>query len=114
MANILHVQDGDWQSIERGAKPALVDFWAEWCGPCRMLAPTFEKLAEKYAEQITFAKVDVDALGDLANRFGVRSIPTLLLFRQGDVVERIVGVQSFENLSRLLDRNMATPLKSQT
>lgn len=111
MANILHVQDGDWQSIESGAKPALVDFWAEWCGPCRMLAPTFEKLAEKYAEQITFAKVDVDALGDLANRFGVRSIPTLLLVRRGEVVERIVGVQSLENLSRLLDRYVATPEK---
>ncbi len=111
MANILHVQDGDWQSIENGAKPALVDFWAEWCGPCRMLAPTFEKLAEKYAEQITFAKVDVDALGDLANRFGVRSIPTLLLFRQGEVVERIVGVQSLETLSRLLDRYVPTPVK---
>ncbi len=111
MANILHVQDGDWQSIESGVKPALVDFWAEWCGPCRMLAPAFEKLAEKYAEQITFAKVDVDALGDLSSRFGVRSIPTLLLFRQGQVVERIVGVQSFETLTRLLERYVATPEK---
>jgi len=104
MGNVLHVQQADWPGIESGAKLALVDFWAEWCAPCRMLGPTFEKLAETYGGEITFAKVNVDELPEVANKYGIRSIPTLLLFRDGNVVERVIGVQPQEALSRLLDR----------
>jgi len=84
-----------------------VDFWAEWCSPCRMLTPTFEKLAEKYGNEITFAKVNVDELPDLAGKYAVRSIPTLLLMRQGNVLEQVVGTRSYDELARILDRHLA-------
>ena len=104
MGNVLHVQQGDWQAIQSAAKPAFVDFWAEWCAPCRMLSPTFERLAETYGNAITFAKVDVDELPELADKYAIRSIPTLLLLREGNVVERLVGLRSQQELERLLDQ----------
>ena len=112
MESILHVKNGDWQAIEKSPRATLVDFWAEWCGPCRMLAPTFEKLAAKYGNEVTFAKVDVDELPDVASKFGIRSIPTLLLLREGKVVEQWVGVRSYDDLSRSLDRHVTTAAKS--
>jgi thioredoxin 1 len=105
MEKVLHVEAADWQGIETGAKPVFLDFWAEWCGPCKMLAPTFERLAERFGEQITFAKVNVDDLPDVANRFAVRSIPTLVLLRAGNVVERLVGLRSEQELARVLSRH---------
>ena len=97
MEKILHVQAGDWPAIQSSEKPVLVDFWAEWCSPCRMLAPTFEKLAEKYGDQIEFAKVNVDEVPELANHFAVRSIPTLVLLRDGVVVEQLVAPDPTRN-----------------
>ncbi len=88
--------------METSSKPVLVDFWAEWCGPCRMIAPTFEKLARNFANEITFAKVDVDELPEVASRYAVRSIPTLILFRGGNVAERVVGLTSYEQLAQML------------
>jgi len=72
-----------------------------------MLTPTFEKLAEKYGNEITFAKVNVDELPDLAGKYAVRSIPTLLLMRQGNVLEQVVGTRSYDELARILDRHLA-------
>jgi thioredoxin 1 len=112
MDSVLHVQQGEWQSIEASNKPVLVDFWAEWCAPCRMLGPTFEKLAEKYRNDITFAKVNVDELPDVAGKYSVRSIPTLLLLRQGNVLEQVVGTRSYDELARILDRHL-TPAVQQ-
>jgi thioredoxin 1 len=112
MDSVLHVQQGEWQSIEASNKPVLVDFWAEWCAPCRMLGPTFEKLAEKYRNEITFAKVNVDELPDVAGKYSVRSIPTLLLLRQGSVLEQVVGTRSYDELARILDRHL-TPTVQQ-
>ena len=106
MENILHVQKDQWPEIEAGGKPVFVDFWAEWCAPCRMLAPTFDKLAAKYADEVTFAKVNVDKLPELAGKFGIRSIPTLLLLREGRVVEQLSGTRSYEELERLLERHV--------
>ncbi len=76
----------------------LVDFWAEWCAPCRMLAPTLEELASELGDAVKFVKVNVDEDSELAGEFGVMSIPTLLLFREGEPVERILGVLPREQL----------------
>jgi thioredoxin len=110
MEKILHVQAGDWPAIQSSEKPVLADFWAEWCSPCRMLAPTFEKLAEKYGDQIEFAKVNVDEVPELANHFAVRSIPTLVLLRDGVVVEQLVGARPYQELARLLERHVTVPV----
>lgn len=79
------------QVILNGGKPAMVDFWAAWCGPCRMIAPHVEALAQEYAGRAIVAKVDVDANRQTAIRFGIQSIPTLLFFKDGQVVDRVVG-----------------------
>ena len=104
MGDILYVQQGGWQEVESSSKPVLVDFWAEWCPPCRMLAPAFEKLAENYGHQIRFAKVNVDELPDIANKFSIRSIPTLILMQGGNVVETLVGLRSEQELAQVLSR----------
>jgi thioredoxin 1 len=112
MDSIRHVQQqGEWQSIEASDKPVFVDFWAEWCTPCRMLTPTFEKLAGKYSNEITFAKINVDELPDVAGKYAVRSIPTLLLLRQGNVLEQVVGTRSYDELARILDRHLAAAVQ---
>jgi len=111
MENILHVQAANWPTLEASAKPVLVDFWAEWCSPCRMLGPTFQKLADRYGNEITFAKVNVDELPDLAGKFGIRSIPTILLFSEGRVVEQIVGMRSYDDLAQILDRYVPSTAK---
>ena len=113
MGNIMHVQQGDWQQVECSVKPVLVDFWAEWCPPCRMLAPTFEKLAANYGEEISFAKVNVDELPEVASQYGIRSIPTLLLLRDGEVVEELVGARPYQDLARILDRHLSAAEKCQ-
>jgi len=104
MEKVLHVQPADWQGIETSAKPVFLDFWADWCGPCKMLGPTFDRLAEKYGEQVTFAKVNVDEMPDVANKFAVRSIPTLVLLQNGNEVERLVGLRSEQELAQVLSR----------
>jgi thioredoxin 1 len=103
MGNIVHIQQGDWQDVESSPKPVLVDFWAEWCAPCRLLAPTFEKLAANYSNEFSFAKVNVDELPEVAVQYGIQSIPTLLLLRKGEVVQEIVGARSYQDLARVLD-----------
>lgn len=81
----------------------LVDFWASWCGPCKMLAPTVDKLAEKYDGKVIVGKVDVDEEQELARQFGVMSIPTVVLFKDGKEVQRTVGVQPQAAFERLVD-----------
>jgi thioredoxin 1 len=112
MGNIIDVQQGDWENVESSTKPVLVDFWAEWCAPCRTLAPTLERLAENYGNDITFAKVNVDELPDVAIQYGIRSIPTLLLLRMGKVVEQLVGTRPYEDLARILDQNVTAAEES--
>jgi len=91
-ANILEITDGTFDSEVAGSELTMVDFWAEWCGPCRMVAPVVEELAESYAEKgLKVGKVDVDENPNVAARYGIRSIPTILFFKDGEVVDRIVG-----------------------
>jgi thioredoxin 1 len=94
MAQALHLtQDEFDREILQSDQPALVDFWAPWCGPCQMMGPTIDKLAGDYAGRVKVAKVNVDDAPDLATRYGIRSIPSLLFFNNGHVVDQLVGVQ---------------------
>ena len=86
--------------------PILVDFWAEWCGPCRMVAPVLEQLAKDYAGKVRVGKVNVDEHSSIAARYGVQSIPTLLLFKQGKVVEQYIGSTSRDVLAKILDKHV--------
>ena len=80
--------------VTGGEKPVLVDFWAAWCGPCQMLHPVVEELAEDFGDSAIIGKLDVDANPEIAGKFGIRSIPTLLIFKKGEVVDQQVGVVS--------------------
>ena len=80
-------------SLKKGDQPLVVDFWASWCGPCRMVAPIIEELAETYAGKVVIGKCDVEDNEDLAAEFGIRNIPTILFFKNGEVVDKLVGAQ---------------------
>lgn len=84
-------------------KVALVDFWAEWCGPCRMIGPVVEELASEYADKALIAKCNVDDYGDVASQFGIRSIPTILFFKNGELADRVVGAVPKAVLKQKLD-----------
>lgn len=88
-------------------KPVLVDFWAEWCGPCRALGPVIESLSEEYAGRATVAKVDVDANQSIAMQLGIRSIPTVMLFDKGQVVDTFIGVRPESDYKTSLDKLVA-------
>jgi thioredoxin 1 len=94
------------EEIKKAGAPILVDFWAEWCGPCRMVAPVLEKLADQYDGKARIGKVNVDEHSTLASKFGVQSIPTLLLFKEGRVVEQLIGATTQDTLAKLIDKHI--------
>ena len=107
MGKPITVTDSTFENLVVNAdKPVLVDFWAEWCGPCKMIAPVREEIATDLAGKLTIGKLDVDENGSTAMAFGVMSIPTLLLFKGGKPVERIVGFQPKQQLLSKLQRHL--------
>jgi thioredoxin 1 len=106
-ANILTATSQNFPAeVLSSTQPVLVDFWAEWCGPCKMLGPVLDELATEYAGKARIAKVNIDDHQDLAAQFGIRAIPTLLLFKGGQVVEQVVGLKSKRDLKSSLDRSL--------
>ncbi len=92
------------QEVLQSDKLVLVDFWAEWCAPCRMMAPAIEAIAEKYQGSASVVKVNVDENPSISQRYGIKGIPTLILFKGGKEEERVVGATSKETLSRIIDK----------
>ncbi len=106
-----HVTDVSDNSFEtdvlQSDKPVLVDFWAAWCAPCRMLAPTVEAVAEKYTTNARVVKLNVDENPSVSQRYGIKGIPTLILFKNGKEEERVVGATSKEAISRMLEKHIS-------
>ena len=104
MADVTDFTDTNFDDeVLKAPEPVLVDFWAPWCGPCRMIAPIVEELATEYAGSVKFGKVNIDDSPSSAQSYGVSSIPTLMIFKGGEVVERFVGVQPKNRLQEALD-----------
>ena len=105
MADVKEVTDANFETeVLQSDKPVLVDFWAAWCGPCRMVAPIVEAVAARFEGQINVAKLNVDEAPAIANQYGIRSIPSLLLFKGGEVVDMAIGVQSEDALGAMIQR----------
>lgn len=102
------VDDKTFDGVVTSAKtPVLVDFWASWCSPCRMIAPIVDELADEYTGRVGFAKVNVDENRKLSEKYEIRSIPTLLVFKEGKPVKQIVGLRSKNDLKKVLDEALA-------
>jgi thioredoxin 1 len=106
--NIFHFTDTSFENdVLKSDMPVLVDFWAEWCAPCRMLSPTVELIATHYQGKIKVGKVNVDENMNIAQKYNVRGIPMLILFKGGEVKDQIVGNTSRDNIAKMIDRSLA-------
>ena len=103
--NIIHIGSEEaFDKLITGDVPVLVDFWATWCGPCRMIAPIVEEIANEYAGKVVVATVDVDEMGELAQRYRIMNIPTLMLFKQGQLVDKAIGARPKAALEQMLNK----------
>jgi thioredoxin 1 len=102
--NVMELTDQNFEAeVLKSDQPVLVDFWAEWCQPCRMLTPTIEKLAKDYKGKVKVGKVDTDANRDVSMRFGISAIPTVILFKGGQVAQKFVGLRQEKDFKEVLD-----------
>lgn len=107
MGNVKIVSDGEFdKEVLKSGVPTLVDFWATWCAPCRALAPKVEKLSDEYKGKIKFTKLDVDSNPSTPPKYGIRGIPTLILFKNGTVFKQLVGDQSLEALKEFINSSL--------
>ena len=105
--NIIHVSDDSFeQEVLQSEKPVLIDYWAEWCGPCKMIAPVLDEVAGEYADRIRVAKLNIDENPATPPKYGIRGIPTLMLFKNGEVEATKVGAVSKAQLTAFLDENI--------
>jgi thioredoxin 1 len=105
--SVLHVSDSEFsETVLKAAGPVLVDYWAEWCGPCKMIAPVLDAIAEEYAGKLTVVKVNIDENPQTPQHYGVRGIPTLMLFKDGEVEATKVGALTKSELAKFLDNNI--------
>jgi len=105
--SLVHITDAEFETeVMQAGKPVLVDFWAEWCGPCKAIAPVLDELANDYEGKLQIVKMDVDSNPQVPQRFNVRSIPTLILFKDGEVGAQHVGATSKQQLKTFLDSNL--------
>ena len=107
MGKTIEITDATFESILKDNKTVLIDFWAEWCGPCKMIAPVVEELANDYEGKAVIGKVDVDSNPVISAKYGIRSIPTLLVFKNGEVVDKQVGAVGKPVLSQKLELQLA-------
>ena len=107
MSKAIEITDSNFEEIINSDKPVLVDFWAEWCGPCKMIGPVVEELAGDYDGKAVIGKVNVDENPNVSAKFGIRSIPTLLVFKDGEIVDKQVGAVPKGVLSQKLDAQLA-------
>ncbi|MTI32849.1 thioredoxin [Xanthovirga aplysinae] len=106
MSKAVEITDANFKEVINSEKPVLVDFWAEWCGPCKMIGPVVEELAGDYDGKAVIGKVDVDSNPDVSAKFGIRSIPTLLVFKNGEIVDKQIGVVAKSVLAEKLDAHI--------
>jgi len=105
--NIVHTSDSNFEAdVLKAPKPVLIDFWAEWCGPCKMIAPILDEAASEFADRLSIVKLNVDENPNIAQKFGIRSIPTLMLFKDGSVHAQKLGAMSKSQLNAFLEANL--------